>query len=166
MWGFSPYSPSRRIPAWPSCGVGPFEGTDISTDFAGWMSPKESQENWSKNERPVRGDNRTGQAIWALGVDGRSRRIRPRWGGITAPTSIGRGGGATRSNGAAIFLTLWQEFLDGKLLRGGTIAIAHDRLVGGHGGRRLVQCPRRGHLLPVRSLFGGGRFRNRDDRHR
>ena len=30
-----------------------------------------------KNERPVRGDNRTGQAIWALGVDGRSRRIQP-----------------------------------------------------------------------------------------
>ena len=29
------------------------------------------------NERPVRGDNRTGQAIWALGVDGRSRRIQP-----------------------------------------------------------------------------------------
>ena len=39
-----------------------------------------------RNERPVRGDNRTGQAIWALGVDGRSRRIQPRWGGITAPT--------------------------------------------------------------------------------
>jgi hypothetical protein len=29
-----------------------------------------------KKERPVRGDNRTGQAIWALGVDGRSRRIQ------------------------------------------------------------------------------------------
>src|SRR3982074_1388764 len=42
----------------------------------------------AKNERPVRGDNRTGQAIWALGVDGRSRRIQPRWGGINAPTPI------------------------------------------------------------------------------
>ena len=31
----------------------------------------------AENERPVRGDNRTGQAIWALGVDGRSRRIQP-----------------------------------------------------------------------------------------
>jgi hypothetical protein len=31
----------------------------------------------AQNERPVRGDNRTGQAIWALGVDGRSRRIQP-----------------------------------------------------------------------------------------
>ena len=31
----------------------------------------------AENERPVRGDNRTGQAIWALGVDGRSRLIQP-----------------------------------------------------------------------------------------
>jgi hypothetical protein len=30
-----------------------------------------------EKKRPVRGDNRTGQAIWALGVDGRSRRIQP-----------------------------------------------------------------------------------------
>ncbi len=28
-----------------------------------------------QNERPVRGDNRTGQSLWALGVDGRSRLI-------------------------------------------------------------------------------------------
>jgi hypothetical protein len=35
------------------------------------------QETGAENERPVRGDNRTGQAIWALGVDGRSRRIQP-----------------------------------------------------------------------------------------
>src|SRR6476660_869328 len=34
-------------------------------------------ESSAENERPVRGDNRTGQAIWALGVDGRSRRIQP-----------------------------------------------------------------------------------------
>ena len=31
----------------------------------------------AERKRPVRGDNRTGQAIWALGVDGRSRRIQP-----------------------------------------------------------------------------------------
>src|SRR6202022_3872408 len=69
----------------------------------------EREELWAfpKNERPVRGDNRTGQAIWALGVDGRSRRIQPRWGGITAPTSIGRDRVAGRSNGVAIFLTFW-----------------------------------------------------------
>ena len=35
------------------------------------------QKTCAGNERPVRGDNRTGQAIWALGVDGRSRRIQP-----------------------------------------------------------------------------------------
>lgn len=29
----------------------------------------------AQKKRPVRGDNRTGQAIWALGVDGRSRLI-------------------------------------------------------------------------------------------
>jgi hypothetical protein len=53
--------------------------------------------NISPNERPVRGDNRTGQAIWALGVDGRSRRIQPRWGGIAAPTDIGRSRVGARS---------------------------------------------------------------------
>src|SRR5258708_31573308 len=67
---------------------------------------------FGKNERPVRGDNRTGQAIWALGVDGRSRRIRPRWGGITAPTHIGRGRAALRSNASAIFLAFRQRSLD------------------------------------------------------
>ena len=36
-----------------------------------------ASETCAGNERPVRGDNRTGQAIWALGVDGRSRRIQP-----------------------------------------------------------------------------------------
>jgi len=30
----------------------------------------------AEKQRPVRGDNRTGQAIWALGVDGRSRQIQ------------------------------------------------------------------------------------------
>src|SRR5882757_6038000 len=59
----------------------------------------------ARNERPVRGDNRTGQAIWALGVDGRSRRIQPRWGGITAPTDICRGRAAKRSNRLWVFLT-------------------------------------------------------------
>src|ERR1700739_2394305 len=65
------------------------------------------ERNVRQNERPVRGDNRTGQAIWALGVDGRSRQIQPRWGGITAPTDVGRNRGAARSNPRAIFLTLF-----------------------------------------------------------
>ena len=64
----------------------------------------------ARNERPVRGDNRTGQAIWALGVDGRSRRIQPRWGGITAPTYIGRSRVGARSKDRAIFLTFCQGF--------------------------------------------------------
>src|ERR1700693_1561850 len=69
------------------------------------ISPGGSVRNAGKNERPVRGDNRTGQAIWALGVDGRSRRIQPRWGGITAPTLIGRGRGVARSNRPADFFS-------------------------------------------------------------
>src|SRR3979409_1126348 len=75
-------------------------------------------ERYARNERPVRGDNRTGQAIWALGVDGRSRRIQPRWGGITAPTHIGRRRPPARSNPSAIFLTFWQG------LRGGNYCAA------------------------------------------
>src|SRR6202790_5371133 len=63
-----------------------------------------------KNERPVRGDNRTGQAIWALGMDGRSRRIQPRWGGITTPTCMGRGKPAARSNVSRIFLAFGRKF--------------------------------------------------------
>jgi hypothetical protein len=71
------------------------------------ISPDGTARNVSQDERPVRGDNRTGQAIWALGVDGRSRRIQPRWGGITAPTDIGRGTVAARSNHRRFF---WDFF--------------------------------------------------------
>jgi hypothetical protein len=85
MRGSPPYPQSSHMSAWRHCA---------------WNRPK-----YSSNERPVRGDNRTGQAIWALGVDGRSRRIQPRWGGITAPTHIGRRRAAARSNRPAIFLT-------------------------------------------------------------
>ena len=48
------------------------------------------------------------RAIWALGVDGRSRRIQPRWGGITAPTDIVSREARQSSNGPAIFLTFWR----------------------------------------------------------
>src|SRR5947209_20167628 len=95
----------------------------------------------ARNERPVRGDNRTGQAIWALGVDGRSRRIQPRWGGITAPTYIGRRGGVARSNHVAIFLTFWRGFRTAKLSRSRAIGLAGTRLVGRYRRRRLVQSP-------------------------
>jgi hypothetical protein len=39
--------------------------------------------------------------------------------------------------------------LAGKLLRGGAIGFASRRFIGRYGGRRLVQGPRRGNLLPV-----------------
>src|SRR6266478_1268450 len=72
---------------------------------------RNTQEMSARNERPVRGDNRTGQAIWALGVDGRSRRIQPRWGGITAPTYVGRRRVAARSNRPCdFFLLLGRNF--------------------------------------------------------
>jgi hypothetical protein len=48
-------------------------------DIAGLSSIEAAGDEPQKvrhKERPVRGDNRTGQAIWALGVDGRSRRIQ------------------------------------------------------------------------------------------
>jgi hypothetical protein len=98
--------------------------------FAAWTCPK-----YGRNERPVRGDNRTGQAIWALGVDGRSRRIQPRWGGITAPTPICRGRGAARSTGLAIFLTFLARIFGGIFGRK-IIAGRRDWL------RRRPTCPR------------------------
>src|ERR1700694_3940382 len=55
-------------------------------------------------------------------VDGRSRRIQPRWGGITAPTHIGRGRAAARSNGLTIFLTFGRNFLDGHHCAAGRVA--------------------------------------------
>src|ERR1700722_14122974 len=72
--------------------------------------PWENARNIRKNERPVRGDNRTGQAVWALGVDWRSRRIQPRWGGML-PHLFCRGRGAARSTRPENFLTFWQELL-------------------------------------------------------
>src|SRR5215472_8324427 len=74
-----------------------------------------SWKNRVENKRPDRGDNRSGQAIWALGVDGRSRLIQL-WGGITAPTPIGRRGDAPRSRRRSIFLTVRQGVLTRKLI--------------------------------------------------
>src|ERR1700730_9988285 len=102
---------------------------------------REVARNIAGNERPVRGDNRTGQAIWALGVDGRSRLIHPRWGGITAPTHSSRSRGATRSNPPAIFLRFWPGIFRRKLLRGGANGIAGGRFAGRHLGGGLIQGP-------------------------
>jgi len=102
-------------------------------------------------------------------VDGRSRRIQPRWGGITAPTDIGRGRVAERSNGPRIFLTSGQLFLAGirpKLLRGGAMGFANGRLVRRHGGTRRVQVPGRGNVLTNLDFFSGRGARNRGNRRR
>src|SRR5437667_10589101 len=80
-----------------------------------------------QNERPVRGDNRTGQAIQALGVDGRSRRIQPRWGGITAPTYICRQRVAERSKRPAIFFNFFGGLLGDESWRGGPISPVNRR---------------------------------------
>ena len=90
------YPPSSCTAAWPRCEARLDNCASRSqTESPGSANPRgaaqdaaSSKKTCARNERPVRGDNRTGQAIWALGVDGRSRRIQPRWGGITAPTYI------------------------------------------------------------------------------
>src|ERR1700737_3384601 len=48
-------------------------------------NPAIARDSHAENKRPDRGDNRSGGAIRALGVDGRSRLIQL-WGGKTAPT--------------------------------------------------------------------------------
>src|SRR4030088_1922467 len=83
MRGSPPYPQSSHMSAWRHCSAASSLARSRRADFAARNRLK-----WSSNERPVRGDNRTGQAIWALGVDGRSRRIQPRWGGVNAPTPI------------------------------------------------------------------------------
>ena len=118
------------------------------------------------NERPVRGDNRTGQAIWALGVDGRSRRIQPRWGGITAPTDIGRRRVAVRSKRPAFFLAFPARIFGPKLLRPGAIGVANGRLFGRHCASRLVQGPGCGNILQMLNIFSRRCAGHRRYRHR
>ena len=45
-----------------------------------------ARRRFPENERPVRGDNRTGQAIWALGWMGARAEYSLDGEGITAPT--------------------------------------------------------------------------------
>jgi len=123
-------------------------------------APKNQRGRWPQNERPVRGDNRTGQAIWALGVDGRSRRIQPRWGGITAPTCIGRGGDAKRSNRAAIFLTFWREFSGHSSSEAGTSSL--QEIASNQDGRagfyQNAEVPAAKLLCGRTSIIAHGRF--------
>src|SRR5437588_11352674 len=68
-----------------------------------------------QNERPVRGDNRTGQAIWALGVDGRSRRIQPMGRVFPLPHVMCRRGRAARSKSSTNFLTFLKRVFAAKI---------------------------------------------------
>jgi hypothetical protein len=74
------------------------------------------QNKMAKNIRQKRktrpGGQPDGSSYMGAGVDGRSRRIQPRWGGITAPTSIGRGGLVKRSKRRRLFLTPGQASSD------------------------------------------------------
>jgi hypothetical protein len=59
--------------AWRACGAMPMtESRSLNQKL---VSRRASRNRMPQKKRPVRGDNRTGRAIWALGVDGRSRLI-------------------------------------------------------------------------------------------
>ena len=96
-----------------------------------------------------------------LGVDGRSRRIQPRWGGISAPTDIGRRRAIERSKRPSNFFNFFGELLGRKSRRGGPISVVNRRLIrgqtlGGDAGGGRIQIPGRRNLLTVRDFFGGG----------
>ena len=66
-------------------------------------APREARSRCPKRKtRP--GGQPDGSSHMGAGVDGRSRRIQPRWGGTTTPTCIGRKRGAARSNPCELFL--------------------------------------------------------------
>jgi hypothetical protein len=104
-------------------------------------------------ERPVRGDNRTGQAIWALGGGWALAPNTASWGGFSAPTRISRRRGRARSTLPANFLTSWQGFRRGQLLRRRAIGLADGRFAGRHCRRSRDLGSGRGNLLPVRRFF-------------
>ncbi len=127
------------------------------------ISLRGSARSGGQNERPVRGDNRTGQAIRALGVDGRSRRIQPRWGGITAPTDIVSREGRRTFKGSANFFNLFAKpFQVRESLRAGPTG----RFVGRHRSPRLVQGPGHGNILTIPDFFRRRGVRNRGERRR
>ena len=88
-----------------------------------------------------------GSSYMGAGVDGRSRRIQPRWGGMTAPTSSSRGRGTGRSTRRRIFLTSWQGFwraLRRRLLRRRPISLSR---------RGAIRCQRAGCRRIVQTLL-------------
>src|SRR5258706_7888946 len=90
----------------------------------------------------------------ALGVDGRSRRIQPRWGGITAPTDImSREGRRTFKRTSDFFNFFWREILEEKPPRRRPIGFANDRPFRRQGGRGLSQSAGSRYVPAVRSNF-------------
>jgi hypothetical protein len=124
--------------------------SDCSTNGA-------ARRNDPPNERPARGDNRAGQAIWALGVDGRSRRIQPRWGELSAPTvSLSPIGDPTFKAASRFFSAV----PNGASPPFGTVS----RLAGGHSRDRRVQRSAWRNIMRLLGFSRGMRVRNRGDR--
>jgi hypothetical protein len=82
--------------------------------LAAWESVADFEQAATGNERPARGDSRTGQAIWALGWMGARAEYGLDGGGIVAPTVLGRG----RAVGSSNRLPTFFQFISMKLARG------------------------------------------------
>jgi hypothetical protein len=105
-----------------------------------------SRKAGAENERPVRGDNRTGQAIWALGVDGRSRRIQPM--GRDYRSHIDKSQHlAERSKRRAIFLTFCLERLPQKSRRSTLFCGVCGRFLRRHRRQGVIQRPAHGSVI-------------------
>src|SRR6266404_841444 len=155
--GFPSNPQSSHLPAWRSCRGPQIRGRGSRKPIFVKRSGGISQKRKTRPGGQPDGSSHMG----ALGVDGRSRRIQPRWGGITAPTVIvSREGRGTFKRTSDFFNFLAGDF-GGKLLRGGPNGSANDRLVGRHGGRGLIQRAGRGSVRPVRNNFSSRPVRNR-----
>ena len=78
--------------------------------MAAWESVADFEQAATGNERPARGDSRTGQAIWALGWMGARAEYGLDGGGIVAPTVLGRARAVGRSNRLPTFFQfIWME---------------------------------------------------------
>ena len=107
----------------------------------------------AENERPVRGDNRTGQAIWALGVDGRSRRIQPM--GRDYRSHIDKSQHPRRTfKTPGDFFNLAFGTIAAKPLRSTLFRGVYGRFVRRHRRRGVIQRPAHGSVI-------GGRVKRR-----
>src|SRR6266478_9347302 len=82
--GFPSNPQSSHLPAWRSCRGPQIRGRGSRKPIFVKRSGGISQKRKTRPGGQPDGSSHMG----ALGVDGRSRRIQPRWGGITAPTDI------------------------------------------------------------------------------